>query len=209
MMPAITGIKPQKNKNRFNVFLDGKYLFSLDSEALIKEKLKVGQQITPEKIQELIRENELQTNLDRAFNFLSYRPRSRKEILDFLRKKDLGEKTQQLIIQKLEDLKMIDDLKFCQWWLEQRETFQPKGKRLLVLELKRKGIPQETINQALTDQGEENELELAQKLLEKKKRQLAGLSGWDLKKKASELLLRRGFSWETVSRTVANYCRKE
>lgn len=208
-MSLITQIKPQKNKKRFNVFIDEKFAFGLDAETLVKESLKENQEVSPERIKELVKENELQINLDKVFNFISYRPRSQKEISNFLNKKDLGEETKLAIIKKLEDLGMVDDLKFSQWWLEQRQTFRPEGRRLLSIELRNKGISKEVIEQVLGDQKEENEPETAKKLLEKKVGRWQNLSPLEFKKKASEFLLRRGFSWEVVKEAVANFLRKE
>lgn len=208
-MALITQIKTQKEKNRFNLFLDGKFAFGLDAETLFKEKLKVGQEIDSDRVDKLIKENELQVNLDRVFNFISYRPRSQKEVLDFLIKKGLGEQTKSAIIKKLEDLEMIDDLKFSRWWLEQRQTFRPEGKRLLQQELRAKGISREIIEQALNGQATKSESETARELLEKKAGRWQSLPPLEFKKKASEFLLRRGFSWELVREAVANYLKKE
>ncbi len=201
-MSLVTQIKPQKNKKRFNIFLDGKFSFGLDAEVLVKQGLKVGQELKPEQVEKLIKENELQKILDRVFNFLSFRPRSQKEILNFLKRKQVGEQTQDLIIKKLADLKMIDDLAFASWWSEQRQTFRPEGQRLLKMELKNKGIAKEIIDQALKEQKPVSQLAMAEKLLAKKKNQLQKLSFEERKKKIYGLLLRRGFSYETVKKLI-------
>jgi regulatory protein len=208
-MPRITQIKPQKKPGRFNIFIDGEFALALSAEGILKEGLKVGQEISPEIISKLVKENELQINLDKVFKFLSFRPRSKKEILVFLKKKQLGEETEKAIFKKLEDLKMINDLDFAKWWVEQRKTFRPEGCRLLRLELQQKGIDQEVINQVLSLVNKEPEINLAKRVLDKKQRQFQGLTKGEFKKKAFNLLLRRGFSYETVRRAIEKELVKE
>lgn len=201
-MPLITSIKLQKEKKRFDVFIDGKFAFVLSAEILVRAGIKVGSEITPNRIQELKKENEIQKVLDSVLNFLSFRPRSKKEILDFLKKKRVGEQEVNIVIQKLEEIKTFDDFEFAKWWMEQRQTFRPKGKRVLWLELKQKGLSDEIINQALEIFPKESEEELAKKILQKKAKQLQGLSRQDFFKKASGFLLRRGFSWRAIHKVI-------
>src|SRR3989338_4962085 len=83
----ITGIELQKKqKIRRNIFLDGKFAFSISLEILLKNKLEVGQNLTERKIQELIRADQIKKLTDNALKFLSYRPRSEKEVKDNLTK---------------------------------------------------------------------------------------------------------------------------
>lgn len=208
-MPQITQIKPQKRQGRFNIFIDGEFAFALSAEIILKEGFKVGQETSLEKISKLIKENELQTNLDKVFKFLSFRPRSKKEILVFLKKKQLGEETEGMILKKLEDLELINDLDFAEWWIEQRRTFRPKGYHFLKLELKQKGINEKVINQVLTSINKESEITLAKKVLDKKKRQLHGLPREEFKKKAFDFLLRRGFSYEITKEAIEKELAKE
>ncbi len=208
-MSLITSIKPQKNKSRFNIFIDGKFALGLDAETMIKEGLKENQEISQKDIEKLIKENEFQKLLDKALRFLSYRPRSEKEILDFLVRKQAGEETSKMVMARLKELDMVDDKAFADWWLEQRKTFRPKGKILLKLELGRKGISKGITEQLLEDQGNEDELKVARKLLEKKAGRWQNLPSLEFKKKTGDFLLRRGFTWETVNEAVAKFFKKE
>lgn len=197
-MAIISEIKLQKPKKRWSIYLDGKYAFSLLPEEVVKEKIKVGQEISSEKIQELIKKSDFQSNLEKVYNFLSFRPRSSEEVIDYLHKKGIGEQARLRLIDKLKELNLIDDLKFSQWWLEQRQTFRPEGKRMLALELRKKGVDREIIEEVLADQSKGSEMLTAKKLLAKKSGRWQGLPFPEFKKKASDFLLRRGFSWETV-----------
>lgn len=200
-MSQITAIKPQeKRKNRFNVYLDGQFGFAISNELLVREGLKLGQELSSEKTEELVAKDRLGRAQDRAYHFLSYRPRSEKEIYDYLGKKKLKDEEKEKIIKKLKEEKLIDDLEFARWFLEQRQTFRPKGSYALRQELRQKGIGEKIIDQVLPNK--EEELSLAKKALVKAEKKYASFLGREKKEKLMAYLRRRGFSWEAVKKAV-------
>ncbi len=200
-MSQITAIKPQeKRKNRFNVYLDGQFALAISNELLVREGLKLGQELSSEKTEELVAKDRLGRAQDRAYHFLSYRPRSEKEIYDYLGKKKLKDEEKEKIIKKLKEEKLIDDLEFARWFLEQRQTFRPKGSYALRQELRQKGIGEKIIDQVLPNR--EEELSLAEKALVKAEKKYASFLGREKKEKLMAYLRRRGFSWEAVKKAV-------
>ena len=200
-MPFITAIKPQKKrKNRFNIYLDGKFVFGLPAETLVKANLSVGQELSSQEVNDLILKNELGKSLDRVYRFLSYRPRSEREIRDYLKKKEVNKKITEKVIDKAKKLNYIDDLKFVHWWVEQRSTFRPRGKRALTAELRQKGIAPEIIGQVLEESVDE--VVLAKKAVKKKIVIWQKLPLWERRRKLSDYLTRRGFSWEVIKKIV-------
>lgn len=200
-MPQITAIKPQeKRKNRFNVYLDGQFALAISNELLVREGLKVGQELLPEKREELVVKDRLGRAQEQIYRFLSYRPRSEKEIYDYLGKKKLKDEEKEKIIKNLKEEKLIDDLEFARWFLEQRQTFRPKGSYALRQELRQKGIGEKIINQVLPNR--EEELSLAKKALVKAEKKYASFLGREKKEKLMAYLRRRGFSWEVVKKAV-------
>jgi len=198
-VPFITAIKPQKKrKNRFNIYLDGKFIFGLSAEILAKSNLSVGRELSDQEVNDLILKNELGKSLDRVYRFLSYRPRSEKEIRDYLRKKEVEEKIVEKVVSKVKKLGYVDDLKFVRWWVEQRSTFRPRGKYVLTIELRQKGVAPEIIDQVL---GESiDEVPLAQKAIQKKINEYLKLPPRESRQKIAAYLRRRGFSWETIEK---------
>ncbi len=200
-MPQITAIKPQeKRKNRFNVYLDGQFALAISNELLVREGLKVGQELSFEKREELVAKDRLGKAQEQIYRFLSYRPRSEKEIYDYLGKKELKDEEKEKIIKKLKEEKLIDDLEFARWFLEQRQTFRPKGSYALRQELRQKGIGEKIIDQVLPNK--EEELSLAKKALVKAEKKYASFLGREKKEKLMAYLRRRGFSWEVVKKAV-------
>lgn len=209
-MPQITGIRPQKKKTRFNIYLDGKFAFGLPAEALVKAGLKIGQLLSDKEIEKLIKENEYDKYYNGVLKFISLRPRSEKEISDWFKKREVGQQTKNLVWQKLQDLGYVNDEEFAKWWVEQRQSFRPTGFRGLALELRQKGISQETIVKLLNGSIVSlSEREMAKKAAEKKMKLWQKLPPLELKKKMTSFLGRRGFSWEIIEEVIDEIIKKE
>lgn len=143
-------------------------------------------------------EEEFQKWYNRALHFLKFRPRSRSEICTFLSKKKTPEKIIDQLLEKLEQLNLVNDQEFAKWFVEQRATFRPKGKALLTLELRQKGISPDTISEVLEGLDATSQSRAAEKLIERKLFLWRTLDPRLRRKKAQDFLLRRGFSWEIV-----------
>ena len=167
-MPQITAIKKQKRAGRANIFLDGKFAFGIDLETLFKENLAVEQELTIKDIARIKKTGDYQKTYGKLLNYATIRPRSEKEISLWFRKHKVDEKIHEKLISKLKKLELLDDIKFARWWVDQRQSFRPKSKRVLSLELYQKGIAKQIINDTLEDT-EIDELSLAKNLVEKNK----------------------------------------
>ena len=142
-----------------------------------------------------------------ALRFLSYRPRSKKEIVDYLNKKSaksssLTEEIIAGILAKLFEYNFIDDRKFSQFWIEQRTKFKHKPIWVIKLELRQKGIDHELIEEALEalDNTKDTDLTSAKKLAEKKLDFYRGLDRVKRREKVISFLLRKGFSYDLVKK---------
>ena len=141
-------------------------------------------------------------SLDLYFlRFATLRPRSEKEIRLWLRRKKVHESLFSKLFDRLNHLELIDDEKFAKWWIEQRQSFRPKPKRILNNELIIKGINNEIIKKVL---GEEkiDEEKMARELIEKRAYKWKNLEGFELKQKMSQYLAQKGFSWEIIEKVV-------
>lgn len=154
---------------------------------------------------------------NKALKFLSYRPRSEKEVRDNLLKKSFGrrsgpsESTVQLIIKKLREQKFLNDREFAKWWVEQRTIVKPMGKRLIKIELTRKGIDKELIDEVF--EGIEdivhNELEMARKLVQRKISKYKGLDRQKIYQRLGGFLSRRGFDYDTIKKSIDEALKEE
>ncbi len=210
-MPVITKIEPQKKrKERYNIYLDGKFTLGLDAETLLKTNLRTGQELDGAALDRLVAEAQYERLLNRALNFISFRPRSEKEIVNYLRqsgRKLKYENTEILaprVLEKLADLNLINDQQFADWWVDQRRSGRtPFGARRIKSELLAKGLSSPIIEKALAVGGVD-EFSLAEAAAEKKAAVYAKLDNRTYRLKMSQFLARRGFSWETIKRIVDN-----
>ncbi|MCH7951251.1 RecX family transcriptional regulator [Patescibacteria group bacterium] len=205
-MPRITKLKAQKNRNRVNLYLDGEYATSLDLLTVTKLGLKVGMDISQTELKKLVRTHQYEKLLNRAAHFLSYRPRSEKELRTYLQRKWRPEtnkekhtKTLEKVIGKLKKQGVVNDQEFAEWWVQQRQTFRPKGKILLTQELRQKGIDGKIIEKALTTLDDYTQ---ASNVAEKKRKSLRGLEPNKSRLRLISFLQRRGFTWETIRRVI-------
>lgn len=142
-----------------------------------------------------------------ALRFISYRPRSEKELRDFLTKKlTMWKVTGNVLIDKvvarMGELGYVDDEKFAAWWVDQRTAFRPKGNRLISMELKAKGVADGVISSVLASRGSESLLAAARQAIAKKMPLWAKLPVLERKKKLYDYLGRRGFDVGTIGRII-------
>jgi len=144
-----------------------------------------------------------------GLNYVSLRPRSEKEIRDYVQKKitrwavssDLLER----VMERLRELGYVDDLKFAHAFVSSCNQSRPKGAMLLRIELRKKGIDRDCIEEALVEADPDtvvSEVDLAQKAAVKK---LRGLERYDQRQQRNKLyafLARRGFSHDIVSSVI-------
>lgn len=212
-MPLITAIEPQKRKKgRFSIFLDGKFAFSSDESFLAKNHLQIGQEVVDSQAERYIRETELTKLVDASLRFLSFRPRSEKEVGQYLARKisqkegigyQQANQSPQIaqIITKLKNYRYLDDLDFAKWWVSSRLKSKPKGQLFMKYELLKKGVAADVIERVLSQLPKESIL--AQKAIEKKLKIWKKLPPKELKRKTYVYLKARGFSYDTVEEVFA------
>ncbi len=200
-MPTITALKPQRNGRRVNVYLDGKFGFGIDLDNLIKNGIKVEKEFSEEGIAKIIKKAGLAVTYEKLLRFTSLRPRSEKEVNNWLTRKKVHQSLHKELFNRLKHLGLIDDNAFAKWWIEQRTTFRPKGKRGLEAELRQKGIDRQIITEVLAETPL-NEEKLARDLIEKKAYKWKNLPLREAKIKKSRFLAGKGFSWETIEKVL-------
>jgi regulatory protein len=205
---VITALKPQKNRKRVNVYLDGKFAFGIDLENLMKFGLKVKQELEEREIEEIVKKANFQKTYNRLARFVTLRPRSKKEIEDWLKKKKIHKSLHNKLFNRLNRLGLVDDKKFARWWVEQRLNFRPRAKRILAYELRKKGVDKNIIEDVFSEV-EIDEERIALKLLEKKKYKWKNLGKFERKKKMGEFLARHGFGWQVIKRIIDAFLGKD
>ncbi|MFQ5613477.1 MAG: regulatory protein RecX [Anaerolineae bacterium] len=194
MAGTITALKRQKNnKERVNVYLDGRYAFAVT--ALAAAHLRQEQFLSDAEITGLKKKDELERAYQSAVRFLGNRPRSQQEVFDRLQRKGLLPAVIETTIARLLREKYLDDVEFARYWIENRERFKPRSRRALRYELRQKGIAETIIEEALADLDEE---ESAWQAIAQRLHRWQGLDENDFRQKAGGYLARRGFSYSII-----------
>jgi regulatory protein len=193
-MGKITALKYQKkNRDRVSVYLDGQFAFGLP--AIVAASLKSGQSLSEAEIEALRQQGVVEGAYDRALNYLSYRPRSRAEIVTYLEGRDVPGGQIEEVVERLERAGLLDDDAFARYWVENRERFRPRGLHALRYELRRKGVSDEVIERALVSIDVSAS---AYRAAEAKARQLQHLDPVTFRRKLLDYLARRGFEYEVA-----------
>lgn len=191
---TITALETQKRDHkRVSVFLDGDFSFGL--AYVIAAPLKIGQQLSPANIADLRRRDEVEKAKHDAIRLVSLRPRSAFEVRQRLERKGFDEDVIEEAVKRLKEIELLDDVAFAHYWLEQRETFKPRGRRAIQHELRLKGIGADVIELTLSNL---DELGSARRAAQRRPTQWDSLPLREFQTKLAQFLQRRGFEYETI-----------
>jgi regulatory protein len=195
----ITDIKQQKNNpNRVNIYLDGEFAFGI--ARIVAAWLQVGQILDETKIETLQQQDTKEVAFQKALRFISYRPRTESEVRKKLESQGFSESVVGETVERLISGQLIEDERFARSWIDDRSTFHPRSRRVLTLELRKKGVAEETISTALADATSEDEL--AYQAAKHRIRRFQNLEYREFREKLSGYLARRGFNYGTIAPVV-------
>lgn len=205
----ITGItSQQKDKNRVNVMVDGKYRFSLDIFQVADLGIRVGKEYTDEELTELETESQFGKVYARALEYCLMRPHSAKEVRDYLYRKTRDSRTKTggvkkgisleittRVFNRLVEKGYIDDEKFTRYWVENRNLTKGASKHKLTAELRSKGVESSTIDHFLAESPRSDDDEL-QKIITKKR------ARYPDDQKLMQYLARQGFNYDDIKQAL-------
>lgn len=194
----------QKDKNRVNISVDGKYRFSLDVFQIVDLGIKVGASFSEEELLALEEESKFGKTYARALEYCLMRPHSAREVKNYLYRKTRATRTSagsvkegvspaltERVFDRLEEKGYIDDQKFTRYWVENRSLSKGVSKRKLIAELRAKGVSQMIIDDALRESNRLDEDEL-QKVIARKR------AKYPDEQKLMAYLARLGFSYDDI-----------
>lgn len=206
----ITALKIQvRDKNRVNVFVDGKYKFSLDITQVADLGIRTGAEYSEEELAELENESQFGKLYTRSLEYAFTRPRSFREMRDYLYRKTRDTRTQtgqikkgvskeltERVFDRLVEKGYLDDEKFARFWVENRNLRKGSSLRKLQTELQAKGVERAIIDQILQSSERSDKDEL-QKIIAKK------ASRYDDVQKLTAYLVRQGFRYDDVKQALS------
>ncbi len=197
----ITKIEQQKNnKERINIYINGEFAFGLMMEIKYKYDLKEGMELDEDYIQKVLKEEELSKAKDQALKFLTYRQRSKKEIINKLKSKGYEEDIIENTLSYLEEYGLVNDVEFAKAFMRDKINLNKFGPTRIKYELYKKGIDDSIIEEVLEEDDEEYTRAL---VLAKKK--LSSYKKDDKKaiyRKLGGFLQRKGYSYDCINRVL-------
>lgn len=210
----ITDIKQAvRDQNRVNIYVDDKYFCSLDISQVVDLKIKVGKELSDDERAKLKRASEFGKFYQRALEYVLMRPRSEKEIRDYLNRKTLNRKVRvknrktgeyqtrekqgydktlvPLVLERLNARGYIDDHRFAELWVENRNVSKGVSVKKLRNELAQKGISHQIIDDVLDNSARNDEDELRKIIARKANR-------YPDRQKFIQYLVRQGFNYSDV-----------
>jgi regulatory protein len=195
---SISALKIQKrNPRRVNVYLDGEFAFGLERTAAAW--LKIGQELSDEKISRLQSDDEAENAYQQVLRLLSYRPRSEAEVRKKLEQRGVAEAMILEVLERLRHSGLIDDDRFAREWADNRSEFRPRSRRALTIEMRQHGLDNQSISQAIADLDDNS---LAYQAALKHSRRLNGLEWQSFRQKLTGFLARRGFGYVVIAPVV-------
>lgn len=155
-----------KNPSRVNIFLDGKFAFSLDVAQVLDAKLKLGTELDAAEVKKLERMSEFGKLYARTLEWVLARPRGVRETRDHLRLKRFQKSYAytddeiETVVAKLIDKKYLDDRHFAEWFIENRNVRKGTSLRRLRQELSAKGVDDSLIDELLAESSRSDEAEI-------------------------------------------------
>lgn len=209
-----------KDKNRVNVFVNGKFALSLDVKQTIDLGVKAGRRLNEDELQELHKASEFGKLYQRSLEWAFTRPHSLGETRDYLKRRQLKraqlnrkrvqeelkplpeiqDSAIELVIERLSERGYIDDRKFAEYYVENRFVKKGISRRRLMMELRNKRVSEDIIAVVLEESPRKDVGELA-KMIQKKARK------YD-EQKLIQYLVRQGFQYHDVLKAIEDYYQK-
>ena len=194
----ITKVTPAaKTPGRYNIFVDGKYSFSLDELQLVQSGIHSGLDIDEDKLSQFQNESNFGKNYIRAVDLISRRLRSEKEIRDYAKRKQWTVDNTDRVVERLKQRGYLNDRVFAEAFVRSRQNATKYSKRRIEQDLRKKGVSSAIIKEVLHD--EVNDLEALKKLVAKRAQR------YDNPAKLKAYLLRAGFNYDDINRVIADY----
>lgn len=185
------------------IYLEDGQKFLLCIDLVVKYNLRKGKVVDRKELEKWQEEEEASKSFDAALNYLSFRPRSKKEMENYLYKKGFSEAAVESTLNKLENYGYIDDFEFASSWTKSRLNNRPMSKRMIAYELYQKGIDRSVIDAVLERVDEEDEEKAAFLLAEKYFKRYQRFEEKQKLYKVGQALARRGFDWGLIQRVCS------
>lgn len=144
-----------------------------------------------------------------CLRLLTLAPRTRAQLADALRKRNVPEEAAEAVLSRFTDVGLIDDVAFARAWVSSRHAGRGLARRALAAELRRRGVDDEVVNDALETLAPEEEAETARRLVARKMAATRGLDPTVRTRRLAGMLARKGYSAGLAFRVIREALENE
>ncbi|MFC5752519.1 regulatory protein RecX [Actinomadura rugatobispora] len=136
-------------------------------------------------------------------------PRTRAQLAEALRRKEVPDEVAERVLGRFTEVGLIDDEAFAQSWVQSRHNGRGLARRALAAELRRRGVAEETVNDAVETLDAEQEEETARRLIARKAAATRGVEPGKRMRRLVGVLARKGYPPGTAYRVVREVLDEE
>ena len=195
----ITAIEPRR-KSLSAIFIDGEYALKLDTETVLSQRIKAGIEIDDDRLLELIKLSDAKRAKEKALWLISYRSHSKKELRDKI-SRTCDRQSAEKAVERMEELGLVNDRDYAERCAQTLIFTKHMSKRGAAMELRRKGIESEIIDEVLDDI-EVDEREQIQAVIERK---YPKIDDEKIRRRAVAALQRLGYGWDDIKAVIESF----
>lgn len=188
-------------RGRISVYVDGEFVFAVDQESCQQAKLRIGQEVSLEELNELMRVSQLRAAKDKALGLLSRRSYSKSQLRDRLTRHTDEEAAHQAV-ERMEEIGLVDDLDYALRYARDLYHLKQLAPARIKQELRQKGIDSDIISESLEQFDEDDNIDRALAYLGRK---YSSLSDEKTRKRAFAQLGRLGYSYSEIGSALRLY----
>lgn len=209
-MPIITDIvEQQRNKSRSNIYVDNVFFSGASNFIIRTHRLHIGKEVQKDELEAILFEDSVEKAKGYIIDY--HLNKSMKIIQDKLVEKGYDERVIEQVIDFLERYHIINDGEYAKKKSKDLSRLSQKGPRVIAQTLRKNGISEEDIQQALEEIGEEDQVEMATKALRKKLAtyKKKAKNHYDFRQKCYAFLMGKGFTGNVINEVLTNLEREE
>ncbi|MGI6255092.1 MAG: regulatory protein RecX [Acutalibacter sp.] len=197
----LTASEPRR-KSLVQLYLDGEPGPKIDKEVFLLSRLKPGDTLSPEELEDLVERSDVRRAREKAMYLLEHRSHSKRELTEKVARSGASREAAQAAADRLEELGLIDDGAYARDLARELVERKRYGLRRVRQELARKGIRRELVEEILAPYGEDGDSfrENMTQVLERKYPQWR--EDEKTRRRAIAALQRLGYSYDQIRETM-------
>jgi len=183
---------------QYKLNLDNNTEVNLHEDLILKHKLLLTKEIKEDQIIEILKENQMYLAYDLALKYINYKMRSKKEIKEYLIKKEIDNNLIDEVITKLETQGYLNDSYYVKAYINDKINLSYDGPYKIKENLIKMGISEDIVLTNLELFDEKLEVERIKKLIDKQIKNNRNKSDYLLKQKIINNLVNLGYTKSLV-----------